>query len=177
MNKLRTNVPKVGINIGIPTRLPSWWNTEYWQNSSERMHVTVERSLQTTYEETSELINRAHSMNSMRRLSSCWEKYPKTLFIWSMVCCGETHEMHGGNVRRCVTDNDIQGIKPPTPPWRTLGCNGYTKVVAAHESDEYVKVICINFTAPKRIVIHRITVMRLGGYVDWSYVEFNKWKF
>ncbi|MDK6621411.1 TIGR01212 family radical SAM protein, partial [Streptococcus agalactiae] len=51
----------VGINIGTrPDCLPDE-TIEYLAELSERMHVTVELGLQTTYEVTSDLINRAHS--------------------------------------------------------------------------------------------------------------------
>ena len=51
----------VGINIGTrPDCLPDDV-IDYLAELTERMHVTVELGLQTTYEETSELINRAHS--------------------------------------------------------------------------------------------------------------------
>lgn len=51
----------VGINIGTrPDCLPDE-TIEYLAELSECMHVTVELGLQTTYEATSDLINRAHS--------------------------------------------------------------------------------------------------------------------
>ncbi|WP_300976486.1 TIGR01212 family radical SAM protein [Streptococcus thermophilus] len=51
----------VGINIGTrPDCLPDDV-IDYLAELTDRMHVTVELGLQTTYEETSELINRAHS--------------------------------------------------------------------------------------------------------------------
>ncbi len=51
----------VGINIGTrPDCLPDE-TLAYLAELTERMHVTIELGLQTTYEATSELINRAHS--------------------------------------------------------------------------------------------------------------------
>lgn len=51
----------VGINIGMrPDCLPDE-SIEYLAELSECMHVTIELGLQTTYEATSDLINRAHS--------------------------------------------------------------------------------------------------------------------
>ncbi len=51
----------VGINIGTrPDCMPDDV-IAYLAELSERMHVTVELGLQTTYEDTSRLINRAHS--------------------------------------------------------------------------------------------------------------------
>ena len=74
----------VGINIGTrPDCLPDE-TIEYLAELSERMHVTVELGLQTTYEETSELINRAHSyelyVETVRRL----RKYPKIEIVAKM---------------------------------------------------------------------------------------------
>ncbi|MGZ7142569.1 TIGR01212 family radical SAM protein, partial [Streptococcus pyogenes] len=68
----------------------------------------------TTYEETSKLINRAHSyelyvetVKRVRKLA------PKVEIVAHLIngLPGETHEMMVENVRRCVTDNDIDGIK------------------------------------------------------------------
>ncbi len=51
----------VGINIGTrPDCLPDE-TIAYIAALSERMHVTVELGLQTTYDETSKIINRAHT--------------------------------------------------------------------------------------------------------------------
>lgn len=51
----------IGINIGTrPDCLPDE-TIYYLAELSERMHVTLELGLQTTYEVTSALINRAHS--------------------------------------------------------------------------------------------------------------------
>ena len=104
----------VGINIGTrPDCLPDDV-IDYLAELTDRMHVTVELGLQTTYEETSELINRAHSyelyVETVKRLR---ERAPKAEIVSHLIngLPGETHEMMVENVRRCVTDNDIQGIK------------------------------------------------------------------
>ena len=103
----------VGINIGTrPDCLPDE-TIQYLAELSERMHVTVELGLQTTYEETSELINRAHSyelyVDTVKRLRTVSEDrdcFPfDQWFAW-----WETHEMMVENVQRCVRDNDIQGL-------------------------------------------------------------------
>ncbi|MTV74035.1 radical SAM protein, partial [Streptococcus pneumoniae] len=48
-------------------------------------------------------------METVKRL----RKYPKIEIVSHLIngLPGETHEMMVENVRRCVTDNDIQGIK------------------------------------------------------------------
>lgn len=85
----------------------------YIAELTDRMHVTLELGLQTTFEETSELINRAHSyqlfvetVQRIRKLA------PKAEIVAHLIngLPGETHEMMLENVRRCVTDNDIDGI-------------------------------------------------------------------
>ena len=77
------------------------------------MHVTVELGLQTTYETTSDLINRAHSYELYVETVKRLRKYPKIEIVSHLIngLPGETHEMMIENVRRCVMDNDIQGIK------------------------------------------------------------------
>ena len=107
----------VGINIGTrPDCLPDE-TIEYLSELSERMHVTVELGLQTTYETTSDLINRAHSYELYVETVKRLRKYPKIEIVSHLIngLPGETHEMMIENVRRCVTDNDIQGIKCEKP--------------------------------------------------------------
>ena len=129
----------VGINIGTrPDCLPDE-TIAYIAELSERMHVTVELGLQTTYDETSKIINRAHT----------YDLYVKT------------YEMMVENVRRCVTDNEIDGIKlhllhlmTSTKMQRDYH-EGRLKLLSM---DEYVNIICDQLEIiPKNIVIHRIT--------------------
>ena len=140
----------VGINIGTrPDCLPDE-TIEYLAELSERMHVTVELGLQTTYEETSELINRLR-------------KYPKIEIVAHLIngLPGETHEMMVENVRRCVRDNDIQGIKLHLLHLMTntrMQRDYHEGRLQLMSQDEYVKVICDQLEIiPKHIVIHRIT--------------------
>ena len=68
---------------------------------------------------TSELINRAHSYDLyVETVKRVRERAPKAEIVSHLIngLPGETHEMMVENVRRCVTDNDIQGIKTPPPP-------------------------------------------------------------
>jgi radical SAM superfamily enzyme len=76
------------------------------------MTVWVELGLQTTYQETSDLINRAHDYQTYL------DAVVKLRARGILVCVhlinglpGETQEMMVENVRRVVADSDIQGIK------------------------------------------------------------------
>ena len=154
----------VGINIGTrPDCLPDE-TIAYITELSERMHVTVELGLQTTYDETSKIINRAHTydlyVKTVKRLR---ELAPKVEIVSHLIngLPWENHEMMVENVRRCVTDNEIDGIK-----LHLLHLMTSTKMQRDyHEGrlrllsmDEYVNIICDQLEIiPKNIVIHRIT--------------------
>ncbi|MCO4481032.1 radical SAM protein [Streptococcus infantarius subsp. infantarius] len=154
----------VGINIGTrPDCLPDE-TIAYIAELSERMHVTVELGLQTTYDETSKIINRAHTydlyVKTVKRLR---ELAPKVEIVSHLIngLPGETHEMMVENVRRCVSDNEIDGIKlhllhlmTSTKMQRDYH-EGRLKLLSM---DEYVNIICDQLEIiPKNIVIHRIT--------------------
>lgn len=154
----------VGINIGTrPDCLPDE-TIAYITELSERMHVTVELGLQTTYDETSKIINRAHTydlyVKTVKRLR---ELAPKVEIVSHLIngLPGENHEMMVENVRRCVTDNEIDGIKlhllylmTSTKMQRDYH-EGRLKLLSM---DEYVNIICDQLEIiPKNIVIHRIT--------------------
>lgn len=154
----------VGINIGTrPDCLPDE-TIAYITELSERMHVTVELGLQTTYDETSKIINRAHTydlyVKTVKRLR---ELAPKVEIVSHLIngLPGENHKMMVENVRRCVTDNEIDGIKlhllhlmTSTKMQRDYH-EGRLKLLSM---DEYVNIICDQLEIiPKNIVIHRIT--------------------
>ena len=154
----------VGINIGTrPDCLPDE-TIAYIAELSERMHVTVELGLQTTYDETSKIINRAHTydlyVETVKRLR---QLAPKVEIVSHLIngLPGETHDMMIENVRRCVTDNEIDGIK-----LHLLHLMTSTKMQRDyHEGrlkllgmEEYVNIICDQLEIiPKNIIIHRIT--------------------
>lgn len=154
----------VGINIGTrPDCLPDE-TIAYIAELSDRMHVTVELGLQTTYDETSKIINRAHTydlyVETVKRLR---QLAPKVEIVSHLIngLPGETHDMMIENVRRCVTDNDIDGIK-----LHLLHLMTSTKMQRDyHEGrlkllgmEEYVNIICDQLEIiPKNIIIHRIT--------------------
>ena len=154
----------VGINIGTrPDCLPDE-TIVYIAELSERMHVTVELGLQTTYDETSKIINRAHTydlyVKTVKRLR---ELAPRIEIVSHLIngLPGETHEMMVENIRRCVTDNEIDGIKlhllhlmTSTKMQRDYH-EGRLKLLSM---DEYINIICDQLEIiPKNIVIHRIT--------------------
>ena len=154
----------VGINIGTrPDCLPDE-TIAYIAALSERMHVTVELGLQTTYDETSKIINRAHTydlyVETVKRLR---QLAPKVEIVSHLIngLPGETHDMMIENVRRCVTDNEIDGIK-----LHLLHLMTSTKMQRDyHEGrlkllgmEEYVNIICDQLEIiPKNIIIHSIT--------------------
>lgn len=154
----------VGINIGTrPDCLPDE-TIAYIAALSERMHVTVELGLQTTYDETSKIINRAHTydlyVETVKRLR---QLAPKVEIVSHLIngLPGETHDMMIENVRRCVTDNEIDGIKlhllhlmTSTKMQRDYH-EGLLKLLGM---EEYVNIICDQLEIiPKNIIIHRIT--------------------
>ena len=154
----------VGINIGTrPDCLPDE-TIAYIAELSDRMHVTVELGLQTTYDETSKIINRAHTydlyVETVKRLR---QLAPKVEIVSHLIngLPGETHDMMIENVRRCVTDNEIDGIK-----LHLLHLMTSTKMQRDyHEGrlkllgmEEYVNIICDQLEIiPQNIIIHRIT--------------------
>ena len=173
----------VGINIGTrPDCLPDE-TLGYIAELTDRMHVTLELGLQTTYEETSELINRAHSyqlfvetVQRIRKLA------PKAEIVAHLIngLPGETHEMMLENVRRCVTDNDIDGIKLHLLHLMTntrMQRDFHEGRLQLLSQDEYVQIICDQLEIiPDHIIIHRITGdaprhMLIGPM--WS---LNKWE-
>ena len=154
----------VGINIGTRLDCLPDETIAYIAELSEHMHVTVELGLQTTYDETSKIINRAHTydlyVKTVKRLR---ELAPKVEIVSHLIngLPGETYEMMVENVRRCVTDNEIDGIKlhllhlmTSTKMQRDYH-EGRLKLLSM---DEYVNIICDQLEIiPKNIVIHRIT--------------------
>lgn len=154
----------VGINIGTrPDCLPDE-TIAYIAELSDRMHVTVELGLQTTYDETSKIINRAHTYDLyVETVKHLRQLAPKVEIVSHLIngLPGETHDMMIENVRRCVTDNEIDGIK-----LHLLHLMTSTKMQRDyHEGrlkllgmEEYVNIICDQLEIiPKNIIIHRIT--------------------
>lgn len=172
----------VGVNIGTrPDCLPDDV-IAYLGELAETMHVTVELGLQTTYEVTSQLINRAHSYALYKETVKRLRKYPKIEIVSHLIngLPGETHEMMIENVRRCVTDNDIQGIKLHLLHLMTntrMQRDYHQGRLQLMSQEDYISVICDQLEIiPEDIVIHRITgdaprEMLIGPM--WS---LNKWE-
>ena len=150
---------------------------------TERMHVTIELGLQTTYEATSELINRAHSydlyVETVKRIR---KQVPKAEIVSHLIngLPGETHEMMVENVRRCVTDNEIDGIKLHLLHLMTntrMQRDYHEGRLQLMSQEEYVKVICDQLEIiPKHIVIHRITGDAPRDMLIGPMWSLNKWK-
>ncbi|HHL2026634.1 TPA: TIGR01212 family radical SAM protein [Streptococcus pyogenes] len=172
----------VGINISTrPDCLPDD-TIAYLAELSERMHVTVELGLQTTYEETSRLINRAHSYDLYKETVRRLRHYPNINIVSHLIngLPKETHDMMLENVRRCVTDNDIQGTKlhllhlmTNTRMQRDYH-EGRLKLLS---QKDYVSIICDQLEIiPKHIVIHRITGDAPRDMLIGPMWSLNKWE-
>ena len=154
------NLPGVvGLSIGTrPDCLPDDV-VEYLAELNERLYLWVELGLQTTYEQTSELINRAHS----------YQTYLAKLRKHNIRVCthlinglpGETYEMMMENVKRTILDSDIQGIK-----LHLLHLMRNTRMLRDYHEGrlrllgfkEYVDIICDQLELiPQDIIIHRLT--------------------
>ncbi|VGU91521.1 TIGR01212 family radical SAM protein [Streptococcus pyogenes] len=172
----------VGINIGTRSDCLPDDTIAYLAELSERMHVTVELGLQTTYEETSRLINRAHSYDLYKDTVRRLRHYPNINIVSHLIngLPKETHDMMLENVRRCVTDNDIQGIKlhllhlmTNTRMQRDYH-EGRLKLLS---QKDYVSIICDQLEIiPKHIVIHRITGDAPRDMLIGPMWSLNKWE-
>lgn len=157
------NLPGVvGLSIGTrPDCLPDDV-VEYLAELNERLYLWVELGLQTTYEQTSELINRAHSYQTYLDGVAKLRKHN------IRVCAhlinglpGETYEMMMENVKRTILDSDIQGIK-----LHLLHLMRNTRMLRDYHEGrlrllgfkEYVDIICDQLELiPQDIIIHRLT--------------------
>lgn len=152
----------VGIAIGKrPDCLPEDV-VDYLAELNDRMEVWIDLGLQTTFEKTSRLINRAHEydvyVDAVARLRVHGIKVCTHLINGLP---GETHEMMLENVKRMVLDSDIQGVKlhllhlmKNTAMQRDYHA-GKLKLLS---QNEYVTTICDQLELiPKEIVIHRLT--------------------
>ena len=152
----------VGLSIGTrPDCLPDEV-VNYLAELNERFYLWVELGLQTTFEETSAAINRAHDYQTYLDGVAKLRKHG------IRVCThlinglpGETPAMMRENVRRTIQDSDIQGIKP-----HLLHLMTNTKMMRDYNEgrlqlmskEAYVSVICDQLEMiPPEIVIHRLT--------------------
>ena len=152
----------VGLSIGTrPDCLPDEV-VNYLAELNERFYLWVELGLQTTFEETSAAINRAHDYQTYLDGVAKLRKHG------IRVCThlinglpGETPAMMRENVRRTIQDSDIQGIK-----LHLLHLMTNTKMMREYNEgrlqlmskEAYVSVICDQLEMiPPEIVIHRLT--------------------
>ncbi|MFC0747458.1 TIGR01212 family radical SAM protein [Enterococcus faecalis] len=152
----------VGLSIGTrPDCLPDEV-VNYLAELNERFYLWVELGLQTTFEETSAAINRAHDYQTYLDGVAKLRKHG------IRVCThlinglpGETPAMMRENVRLTIQDSDIQGIK-----LHLLHLMKNTKMMRDYNEgrlqlmskEAYVSVICDQLEMiPPEIVIHRLT--------------------
>ena len=152
----------VGLSIGTrPDCLPDEV-VNYLAELNERFYLWVELGLQTTFEETSAAINRAHDYQTYLDGVAKLRKHG------IRVCThlinglpGESPAMMRENVRRTIQDSDIQGIK-----LHLLHLMTNTKMMRDYNEgrlqlmskEAYVSVICDQLEMiPPEIVIHRLT--------------------
>lgn len=170
------NLPGVvGISIGTrPDCLPDDV-IDYLAELNSRLYVWVELGLQTTYEASSKLINRAHDyptyVDAVKRLRA------RNIRVCTHLINGlpgETLEMMRENVRRVIADTDIQGIK-----LHLMHLMRNTKMLRDYAEgrlqlmnrDDYVNVICDQLEMiPKEIIIHRLT-----GDAPWDSLVGPMW--
>ena len=152
----------VGISIGTrPDCLPEDV-VAYLAELNQRYYLWVELGLQTTYDTTSQQINRAHDYQTY--LDGVAKLRRHNIRVCTHLINGlpgETPDMMIENVRRTVLDSDIQGIK-----LHLLHLMSNTKMVRDYvegrlklmEKDAYISVICDQLELiPPEIVIHRLT--------------------
>ncbi|MHC5190302.1 tRNA modification radical SAM protein MnmL/YtqA [Enterococcus cecorum] len=157
------NLPGVvGLSIGTrPDCLPDDV-VEYLAELNERLYLWVELGLQTTYEQTSKLINRAHSYQTY--LDGVAKLRKHNIRVCTHLINGlpgETYEMMMENVKRTILDSDIQGIK-----LHLLHLMRNTRMLRDYHEGrlrllgfkEYVDIICDQLELiPQDIIIHRLT--------------------
>lgn len=171
----------VGVCIGTrPDCLPDDV-VAYLAELNERLVVWVELGLQTTYDETSRMINRAHSyatyVDAVQRLRA------HNIRVCTHLINGLPHEtldMMRENVRRVILDSDIQGIKlhllhlVKNTKMQQDYYRGDLKLMTM---EDYVNVICDQLEMiPQDIIIQRVT-----GDAPWDSLigpmwSRNKWE-
>ena len=170
------NLPGVvGLSVGTrPDCLPPEV-VDYLAQLNERLYLWVELGLQSTFEATGELINRAHDYQTYLDAVANLRKHK------IQVCThlinglpGESLEMMRENVRRVILDSDIQGIK-----LHLLHLMRNTKMLRDYHEGrlqlmsrkDYVGVICDQLEMiPQEIIIHRLT-----GDAPWDSLVGPKW--
>lgn len=165
----------VGISIGTrPDCLPADV-VDYLAELNQRFYLWVELGLQTTFETTSNAINRAHDYQTyLDGIASLRKHNIRVCTHLINGLPGETIEMMQENVRRTIQDSDIQGIK-----LHLLHLMRNTRMLRDyHEGrlqlmrrDTYVSLICDQLEMiPPEIIIHRLT-----GDAPWDSLVGPMW--
>lgn len=165
----------VGISIGTrPDCLPEDV-VDYLAELNQRFYLWVELGLQTTFETTSNAINRAHDYQAyLDGVASLRKHNIRVCTHLINGLPGETIEMMQENVRRTIQDSDIQGIK-----LHLLHLMRNTRMLRDyHEGrlqlmrrDTYVSLICDQLEMiPPEIIIHRLT-----GDAPWDSLVGPMW--
>ncbi|MEQ6999346.1 TIGR01212 family radical SAM protein [Enterococcus casseliflavus] len=165
----------VGISIGTrPDCLPEDV-VDYLAELNQRFYLWVELELQTTFETTSNTINRAHDYQTyLDGVASLRKHNIRVCTHLINGLPGETIEMMQENVRRTIQDSDIQGIK-----LHLLHLMRNTRMLRDyHEGrlqlmrrDTYVSLICDQLEMiPPEIIIHRLT-----GDAPWDSLVGPMW--
>ena len=171
----------VGINIGTrPDCLPTE-TLDYLAELNTRITVWVELGLQTTYEKTSDLINRAHDYQTY--LDAVANLRARGILVCVHLINGlpgETPEMMLENVRRVVTDSDIQGIKLHLLHLMTgtrMQRDFHQGDLQLMAFDDYVNVICDQLEIiPEDVIVHRITGDGPPDLMIGPMWSLNKWE-
>lgn len=165
----------VGISIGTrPDCLPEDV-VDYLAELNQRFYLWVELGLQTTFETTSNAINRAHDYQTyLDGVASLRKHNIRVCTHLINGLPGETIKMMQENVRRTIQDSDIQGIK-----LHLLHLMRNTRMLRDyHEGrlqlmrrDTYVSLICDQLEMiPPEIIIHRLT-----GDAPWDSLVGPMW--
>lgn len=157
------NLPGVvGLSIGTrPDCLPDE-TIDYLAELNQRLYLWVELGLQTTFEKTSDLINRAHDYPTyLQAVEKLRKKNIRVCTHLINGLPGETYDMMLENVQRTILDSDIQGIK-----LHLLHLMKKTRMVKDYREGrlkflsqaDYTRLICDQLEMiPAEIIIHRLT--------------------
>ena len=165
----------VGISIGTrPDCLPADV-VDYLAELNQRFYLWVELGLQTTFETTSNAINRAHDYQTyLDGVASLRKHNIRVCTHLINGLPGETIEMMQENVRRTIQDSDIQGIK-----LHLLHLMRNTRMLRDYHEGRlqlmrrvtYVSLICDQLEMiPPEIIIHRLT-----GDAPWDSLVGPMW--
>lgn len=165
----------VGISIGTRPDCLLEDVVDYLAELNQRFYLWVELGLQTTFETTSNAINRAHDYQTyLDGVASLRKHNIRVCTHLINGLPGETIEMMQENVRRTIQDSDIQGIK-----LHLLHLMRNTRMLRDyHEGrlqlmrrDTYVSLICDQLEMiPPEIIIHRLT-----GDAPWDSLVGPMW--